>query len=117
MGCSTCAWCSAPSERFAPRVAVSIVSQVATEILGWLSSLVLLATIATQIRKQWKDHTSKGVSLWLYVGQLVASTGFIVYSALVANWVFVVTNVCMLIANLCGLWITGRHRRRTAART
>jgi hypothetical protein len=32
------------------------------------------------------------VSKWLFVGQATASGGFLCYSLLVNNWVFVVTN-------------------------
>lgn len=82
------------------------------ELFGWIASAMLLVTIVIQIAKQWRDHTSRGVSVWLYLGQLVASVGFLVYSASVGNVVFVVTNTLMLGANILGLFIMARHRRR-----
>lgn len=82
------------------------------DLLGWLSSLILVATIAAQIHKQWRDETSRGVSLWLFVGESVSSLGFTIYSVLVDNWVFVVTNAILLGAALLGLYITFRHRGR-----
>ena len=75
------------------------------EMLGWVSSLVLLATIAKQIHKQWQQRTSAGVSKWLFVGQLTASCGFAVYSYLIQSWVFVATNSLMALAALVGLGI------------
>ena len=89
---------------------------MAAEIVGWCASLVLLATILTQIAKQWRDDTSRGVSSWLYVGQAAASTGFVIYSVAVDSAVFVVTNALMLCAALVGLTIVMRHRRRRASR-
>jgi MtN3 and saliva related transmembrane protein len=85
------------------------------DLLGWLSSLILVATIAAQIHKQWQDETSRGVSPWLFVGETVSSLGFTIYSVLVDNWVFVVTNGILLCAALLGLYITFRHRRRARA--
>ena len=82
------------------------------EVLGWFSSGVLVLTIAQQVWKQWKEGTSKGVSRWLFVGQMTASAGFTVYSWLVKNWVFVVTNALMLLNALIGYGIVLRHRRR-----
>ena len=82
------------------------------EAIGWASSAILVFTIARQIFKQWHDHTSAGVSTWLFVGQFAASAGFLVYSALVRNWVFVVTNALMVINAILGFAITMRHRRR-----
>jgi hypothetical protein len=31
-----------------------------TEIIGWASSLILLATLVKQVYKQWADGTAKG---------------------------------------------------------
>lgn len=85
-----------------------------TEAIGWFSSFVLLVTIAKQVHKQWHEETSKGVSKWLFVGQITASGGFTIYSYLVKNWVFVVTNVLMVVNAVVGLVIVLRHRRRAA---
>ncbi len=83
-----------------------------TEAVGWISSFILVLTIAKQVYKQWKEGSSEGVSRWLFVGQMAASLGFTVYSWLVGNWVFVVTNAVMLLNGLAGLLIVLHHRRR-----
>jgi uncharacterized protein with PQ loop repeat len=82
------------------------------EPIGWLSSAVLLATIVSQILKQWHDHTSRGVSKWLFLGQIAASIGFSIYSALVGDVVFVFTNIAMLVSAIAGYTIVLHHRRR-----
>jgi MtN3 and saliva related transmembrane protein len=82
-------------------------------VLGWASSVILILTIATQIAKQWRDHSSAGVSTWLFVGQLAASVGFTIYSLLVCNWVFAVTNGIMILNALIGYGITVRYKRRS----
>ncbi|HEX8475069.1 MAG TPA: hypothetical protein VF666_13650 [Pyrinomonadaceae bacterium] len=91
-------------------------SDTATEVIGWASSLILVLTIAKQVFKQWQEGSSEGVSKWLFVGQMAASLGFTVYSWLVSNWVFVVTNSLMLLNGLLGLLIVLRHRRREQRR-
>jgi MtN3 and saliva related transmembrane protein len=83
-----------------------------TEAVGWVSSGILVLTIAKQVYKQWREGSSEGVSKWLFVGQISASLGFTVYSWLVHNWVFVVTNSLMLAGGLLGLLIVFHHRRR-----
>jgi len=85
------------------------------ELLGWLSSLVLLITILAQIRKQWRERTGSGVSSFLFIGQTAASLGFTVYSALVGNWVFTVTNGLMLLSAITGWYITARFKSAHAA--
>lgn len=82
------------------------------EAIGWLSSAILVVTIAKQIFKQWHEGTSEGVSTWLFVGQLAASIGFTIYSLLIHSWVFSITNGLMVLNGLIGYAITVRHRRR-----
>ena len=83
-----------------------------TEAVGWFSTTVLLLTIGRQVWTQWRTRSTQGVSKWLFVGQLVASSGFVVYSFLLDNWVFVVSNVMMLIIALVGQGIYLNNRRR-----
>ena len=85
-----------------------------TEALGWASSAILLLTIVAQVHKQWASGTSKGVSIWLFIGQAAASLGFLGYSWVIRNWVFVVTNALMAVAACVGLGIVAYHRRHAA---
>ena len=82
------------------------------QILGWASSAVLFVTVASQIFRQWKQGTSKGVSRWLFVGQFFASAGFAVYSWLVGDVVFIFTNCLMALAAVVGYSMVLWHRRR-----
>jgi len=72
------------------------------DIIGWASSVVLLLTIFRQVKKQWDAGRSEGVSHWLFIGQMSASTGFIIYSWMLQNWVFVVTNALLLVSAAVG---------------
>ena len=85
-----------------------------TELIGWVSSAILVLTISTQVLRQWRSGTSKGVSRWLFIGQFAASTGFCIYSVLVENWVFIATNGLLAVEALVGLAIVRIHRRREA---
>jgi len=85
------------------------------ELLGWFSSVILVLTIIKQVWKQWHEGTSKGVSIWLFIGQMTASTGFTIYSWMLNNWVFVTTNALMLLGAVAGLGIMFQHRRRSQA--
>lgn len=85
------------------------------EVIGWSASAVLIATLAKQIHKQATDLNAEGVSRWLFVGQMVASVGFIVYSWLVHNWVFIATNSLILLTALVGQVVMWRRRRKGAS--
>lgn len=86
------------------------------EPIGWISSAILLATIAAQIVKQWQERSSRGVSRWLFIGQAVASLGFLIYSVLLRNWVFSLTNGVLLLSAIVGATLT-LHFKRRALRT
>lgn len=75
------------------------------EIIGWTSSAILLATLITQIHKQWRLGTHKGVSKWLFIGQLAASLGFTAYSIGTGNVVFIVTNAFLAASAVLGIYI------------
>lgn len=79
--------------------------------IGWVSSLILLTTIARQVYTQWRDGSTAGVSRWLFVGQLAASTGFTIYSWMLHNWVFLVSNLALLITAIAGEFIFVRNRK------
>jgi len=86
-------------------------AQLETQVVGWLSAAVLLATLIAQVTAQWRDRSSKGVSRWLFRGQLLASLGFVVYSVLTRNAVFVVTNILIAAVAVIGQYTYYRNRR------
>lgn len=83
--------------------------------IGWAATAVLMATLIRQIRKQWIADSVESVSVWLFVGQIAASVLFIIYSALVSNPVFVVTNILILGTAVVGQVLTVIKRRRQNA--
>jgi MtN3 and saliva related transmembrane protein len=72
------------------------------DLIGWSSSLVLLATLLRQVHTQWKTKATAGLSKWLFLGQLTASAGFVVYSYMLRNWVYVSSNIALLITAIVG---------------
>ena len=83
--------------------------------LGWLSSIILLLTLTGQVVKQWRDDSVKGVSRWLFFGQISASIGFIIYSILLENLVFTVTNSLILTTAIAGEIVYVLKKRRATA--
>lgn len=88
-----------------------------TEGLGWAASIVLLATLLLQVRVQWNEHSTAGVSAGLFIGQLLASAGFLGYAWLLDNTVLVATNLALLVTAIVGQLVYLRNRRREKATT
>ena len=84
------------------------------DVIGWLASAVLLATLVRQVVTMARDESAQGISPWLFIGQCVASVGFIAYSAMVGNVVFVATNAAILITAIVGQCIVARRKSRHA---
>lgn len=87
-----------------------------TDIIGWVSALVLAATISRQVYTQWKSRSVAGVSRWLFVGQLAASTGFVMYSVMLKNWVYVCSNTYILLTAIVGQCLYLRNQRMKSNR-
>lgn len=81
-------------------------------LIGWVASGILVATLLRQIHTQWKDDSAKGVSRWLFAGQMAASVGFIAYSWMLRNWVFIVTNSIILLTAVLGEVVMWRKSKR-----
>ena len=86
-----------------------------SELIGWTSSVVLLLTLMGQVRRQWRAQSVEGVSWLLFNGQIAASVGFVTYSVLVDNLVFIVTNSLILATAVTGQLIYLRRSRHPRA--
>jgi len=81
------------------------------DAIGWSSSAILLATLVRQIVKQYREG-GEGVSHWLFIGQSLAAIGFITYSVLLVNWVFIVTNSLILLTAVAGFALQTQRKRQ-----
>lgn len=85
--------------------------------VGWASTAILIATVGRQAFTQWKQRSTGGVSRWLYVGQFATSAGYVAYSLMLGNVVFVVSNLFLLLIAAVGqvLFIRNRRAERAAS--
>ena len=83
-----------------------------TDIIGWLSTTILVFTVGRQAYTQWKEGSTGGMSRWLFIGQFAASTGFVIYSYLLDNIVFVVSNVFLLVIAVIGQGLYLHNKKR-----
>ena len=82
-------------------------------VIGWAAVALLFATMAGQAWKQWKDNVKRGIGKLFFVGQIAASTLFLLYSTMIGDRVFVVGNAMVLAAAIAGgsiLWFNRSYR-------
>jgi uncharacterized protein with PQ loop repeat len=75
---------------------------VSADPVGWFATAILILTMGRQTYTQWREKTSAGVSRWLFIGQIAASVAFVIYSALLGNIVFVVSNCFLIVIAITG---------------
>ncbi|MEO6518658.1 MAG: hypothetical protein ABIO17_06670 [Pseudoxanthomonas sp.] len=80
------------------------------DLIGWVASAILVATRLRQIWAQAHDTSATRVSHGLLAGQISSSLGFIAYSGMRENRVFIVINSSILLTAVTGL-VMSRKRR------
>jgi hypothetical protein len=84
------------------------------DLVGWVSSAILVATLARQVHKQATVGNGQALSRWLFAGQIAASLGIIAYSWMLRNPVFLLTNTIILGTAIAGQWLYFRNERKKA---
>jgi hypothetical protein len=88
---------------------------IPADLVGWLSSATLVATLARQLHTQATKGNGQALSRWLFVGQIAASLGFIAYSWMLRNPVFLLSNTILLGMAIAGQWLYYRNEKKGAA--
>lgn len=84
------------------------------DLVGWTASALLIVTLARQILTQSRQDDIKGVSHWLFIGQIASSTGFVAYSWMLHNWVFITTNLLILSTAVIGQVVFWRKQHASS---
>jgi uncharacterized protein with PQ loop repeat len=84
------------------------------DLVGWLSSALLLVTFGSQTFMQWKEKDGKtdGYTIVFFVAAILGTAGNIAYSWMTHNLVFTLLNITLVINNVVGLVIVLRRRAR-----
>jgi MtN3 and saliva related transmembrane protein len=82
--------------------------------IGWASTTILIVTLSRQVLTLYRTEHPEATSRWLFAGQIAASIGFIAYSALLDNMVFVVANALILLTAIVGQIVSWRKQERRA---
>lgn len=81
-------------------------------LVGLLATAILIATLSAQTIKQWREHTTRGIARWFFLGQVSASVCFIIYSLMIGSVLFAVANTLILLSAFAGYVVLRVNRRR-----
>ncbi len=71
-----------------------------TDILGYSAGAITSLTFLPQVIKTWKLRSARDVSLLMFIIAAVNEVMWIVYGALLDNWVIILTNAIVLVMSL-----------------
>lgn len=72
----------------------------AADILGYTAGAITSLTFLPQVLKTWKAKSAKDVSLLMFVIAAINEAMWIVYGAMLNNWVIILTNAIVLVMSL-----------------
>lgn len=70
------------------------------DILGYAAGAITSLTFLPQVIKTWKEKSAKDISLMMFLIAAVNEIMWIVYGALLNNWVIILTNSLVLAMSL-----------------
>ena len=79
------------------------------EILGYAAGAITCLTFLPQVIKTYKSKSAKDVSLMMFVIAAVNEAMWIVYCALLNNWVIILTNAVVLSFSLIMIGLKFRY--------
>lgn len=66
------------------------------DILGYSAGAITSLTFLPQVIKTWKVKSARDISLLMFVIAAVNEVMWIIYGALIDNWVIILTNIIVL---------------------
>ena len=82
-----------------------------TELLGYAAGAITSLTFLPQVIKTWKEKSAKDVSLLMFIIAAINEVMWIVYGALLNNWVIILTNSVVLAMSLTMIALKLRYNR------
>jgi MtN3 and saliva related transmembrane protein len=82
------------------------------DILGYSAGAITSLTFLPQVIKTWKEKSAKDISLMMFVIAAINEVMWIVYGALLNNWVIILTNVIVLVMSLTMIFFKLRYNHQ-----
>ena len=80
------------------------------DILGYSAGAITSLTFLPQVIKTWKDKSARDISLLMFVIAAVNEVMWIIYGALIDNWVIILTNIIVLSMALTMIYFKLRYK-------
>ncbi|MEN9549032.1 MAG: hypothetical protein RIR12_1623 [Bacteroidota bacterium] len=83
-----------------------------TEILGYAAGAVTCLTFLPQVLKTLQSKSAKDISLNMFLIAATNEVMWIIYGALLNNWVIILTNVIVLLMSLIMIYLKFKYGKQ-----
>ncbi len=80
------------------------------DLLGYAAGAITSLTFLPQVIKTWKEKSAKDVSLLMFIIAAINEVMWILYGALLDNWVIILTNAIVLAMSCTMIFLKLRYR-------
>lgn len=80
------------------------------DVLGYTAGAVTSLTFLPQVIKTWKAKSARDISLMMFIIAGANEVMWIVYGALLDNWVIILTNTVVLTMSLIMIYFKMQYR-------
>jgi|SRR6218665_1706689 len=103
--------CGAPF--FSVRLPATIIKTTTmfVDVLGYVAGAITALTFLPQVIKTGREKSAKDISLLMFVIAAINEIMWIVYGALLDNWVIILTNSVVLAMSLTMIFLKFRYNR------
>ena len=78
--------------------------------MGYAAGAITSLTFLPQVIKTWKQKSAKDVSLMMFIIAAINEIMWVVYGALLDNWVIILTNAIVLAMSLTMIYLKLKYK-------
>jgi MtN3 and saliva related transmembrane protein len=83
------------------------------DIVGYTAGAITSCTFLPQVIKTWKERSAKDISLVMFIIAAVNEVLWILYGAMLNNWVIILTNAIVLSMSIIMIFLKLKYQYGT----
>lgn len=85
---------------------------MSVDVLGYIAGAITTLTFLPQVIKTWKEKSAGDISLLMFLIAAANEILWIIYGALLDNWVIILTNSVVLTMSLTMIFLKLRYNKK-----
>ncbi|HEX2845052.1 MAG TPA: SemiSWEET transporter [Chitinophagaceae bacterium] len=85
---------------------------MSVDVLGYIAGAITALTFLPQVIKTWKEKSARDISLLMFLIAAANEILWIIYGAVLDNWVIILTNAVVLTMSLTMIFLKLRYNKK-----